>query len=53
VRWRKWSDPYQYSKGILIRILFVASICHNDAHEEVREMAAEVMKDVKKQKAKI
>jgi hypothetical protein len=32
--------------------MFVVSICHNDVHEEVREIAEEAMKDLEKQKVK-
>jgi hypothetical protein len=32
--------------------MFVVSICHNDVHEEVREIAVEAMKGVEKKKAK-
>jgi hypothetical protein len=52
VRWRKWSDPYPYSTGMLIRILFVALICLNEAHEEVRKIAEEAMEELGKQNAK-
>ncbi len=38
-----WSVPYQCFKEMLICILFVASICRNDAHEEVREITEEAM----------
>lgn len=38
-----WSVPYQYSKRILIRIMFVDSICRNDAHEDVWEISVEAM----------
>ena len=37
---------------MLIRILFVASICRNDAHEEMRVIAEEVMEELGKQKKK-
>jgi hypothetical protein len=37
---------------MLIRILFVASICLNVAHEDVRGIAEEAMEELKKQKAK-
>jgi hypothetical protein len=37
---------------MLIWILFVGSSCSNEAHEEVRERAEEVMVKLKKQKAK-
>jgi hypothetical protein len=35
------------------RILFAASICRNDAHEEVREMAEEAMEELEKQNEKM
>jgi hypothetical protein len=44
--------PYQYSKGILIRNLFVASIFLNDVHEEVRGIAKERMEELEKRAAK-
>jgi hypothetical protein len=37
---------------MLIWILFVASICLNDAHKEVREIAEEAMEELEKLNAK-
>jgi hypothetical protein len=37
---------------MLIRIMFVASICYNDAHEEVRKIAEEAMEELVKQNVK-
>jgi hypothetical protein len=37
---------------MLIRILFVAPSCLDEAHEVVREIAAAAMEELKKQKAK-
>jgi hypothetical protein len=37
---------------MLICILFVASICHNEAHEEVGEIAEEAMDELEKLKEK-
>jgi len=37
---------------MLIRIVFVALICLNDAHEEVRKIAEEAMVEPGKQNAK-
>ena len=37
---------------MLIRIMFVVSIRHNDVHEEVWEIAEEAMKGVERKKAK-
>jgi len=37
---------------MLIRILFAASICLDNAHEDVRVIAGEVLEELKKQKAK-
>ena len=39
VRWRKMSDVFHNSRETLNRILFVASICLNEAHEDVRGIA--------------
>jgi len=36
---------------MLIWILFAASNCHNDVHEEVREIAEEAMEELEKQNA--
>ncbi len=46
-----WGDPYQYSTGMLVWILLVASICRNDAHKEVRGIAGEATEELKKQNA--
>jgi hypothetical protein len=37
---------------MLIWILFVASICHNDAQEEVREIAETAQEELEKNNAK-
>jgi hypothetical protein len=37
---------------MLIWILFAVSICLNDAHEEVREIAVEAMEELEKKNAK-
>jgi hypothetical protein len=37
---------------MLILILFVGSICSNDAHEEVQKMSQEAMEERQKKNAK-